>query len=233
MSLFADHNLPFAVALGLMLALAVLQIVGFGGVELDVDADIDVDIDFDASIGVDGIDLDTIDFDAVDGVDGAGGALDGLLSFFGIGRVPFMIWLACFLFTFAAVGVSVQALADSLTGAPLYTWLAGLVAGVAGLPVTGLLVRPLARILPQDETTAVARNSLVGRRARITTGRAAAGFAARASVKDHFGHTHHVMVEPHEGGSEMHEGDECLLVRRENGVFYGVALQTRRLAPEK
>ena len=39
------------------------------------------------------------------------------------------------------------------------------------------------------------------------------------------------MVEPHEAGSEIHEGDEVLLVRRENETFYGVPLQERRLAP--
>ena len=39
------------------------------------------------------------------------------------------------------------------------------------------------------------------------------------------------MVEPHEGGSEMLEGDEVLLVRREGEAFYGVPLQERRLAP--
>jgi hypothetical protein len=50
-------------------------------------------------------------------------------------------------------------------------------------------------------------------------------------VQDHFGHAHYVMVEPHEAGSEMLEGDELLLVRRESETFYGVALQERRLAP--
>ena len=39
------------------------------------------------------------------------------------------------------------------------------------------------------------------------------------------------MVEPHESGSEMLEGDEVLLVRREGETFYCIALQERRLAP--
>ena len=39
------------------------------------------------------------------------------------------------------------------------------------------------------------------------------------------------MVEPHEPGSEMLEGDEVLLVRRESERFFGVAMQERRLAP--
>jgi hypothetical protein len=205
MSLLADHNLPFAVALALMVLLALLQAFGLGEL-LGGDADVDADAD-------------------------AGGFGDGLLAFLGIGRVPFMIWLTCFLLLFAGIGVGVQGLADGLLGAPLDRWLAGALAAIGALPVTSALVRPLARILPGDETSAVGLDSLVGRRARITTGRAAAGHPARAQVHDHHGRMHLVMVEPHEAGSEMLEGDEILLVRRESETFYGVALQERRLAP--
>ncbi len=121
--------------------------------------------------------------------------------------------------------------ADALLGEPLDRWVAAAIAAVAGLPVTGVLVRPIAAILPGDETSAVGLDSLVGRRAKIVTGRAAAGHPARAEVHDHHGQPHYVMVEPHEVGSEMLEGDEVLLVRREGEAFYGVALQERRLAP--
>lgn len=205
MSLLADHNLPFAVALTVMLLLALLQALGVGGAFGDSDVDT--------------------------GADGHAGVADGLLVALGIRKVPFMIWLATFLLVFAGVGVGIQSLAEGLTGAPLDVLLGGVLAGVVALPVTGVLVRPLGRILPRDETTAVGLDSLVGRRATIVTGRAAAGHPARARVADRFGHPHHVMVEPHEADSEMLEGDEVLLVRRENETFFGVPLQERRLAP--
>lgn len=204
MSLLADYNLPFAVALALMVLLAILQAVGLGDVLGDHDVDADAE---------------------------GGGPADGLLLLLGIGRVPLMIWLASFLLLFAALGVGIQALAESLTGAPLDRWLAAVLAAAAALPVAGVVSRPLAWILPGDETTAVGLDSLVGRRARIVIGRAAAGHPARARVEDRYGRPHHVMVEPHEESSEMLEGDEILLVRRENETFYGVALQERRLAP--
>ena len=203
MSLLADYNMPFAAALVLMGLLALLQLVGIGHAFGDHDID----------------------------ADGHDGLADGLLSLIGVGRVPFMIWLASFLFVFAAIGAGGQALADSLLGAPLDRWVAAAIAAVAGLPVTGVLVRPLAAILPSDESSAVGLDSLVGRRARIVTGRAAAGYPARAQVHDEFGQAHYVMVEPHEAGSEMLEGDELLLLRRENETFYGMPLQERRLAP--
>jgi len=209
MSLLADYNLPFAAALVLMVLIALLQAFGLGHVFGDVDVDADVDVDGDIELGV----------------------FDGLLSFLGVGRVPFMVWLASFLLLFAASGVGIQALANSLLGAPLDRWLAAVLAAVAGLPAAGGLVRPLAAILPSDETSAVGLDSLVGRRARVVTGRAAAGYPARAQVTDRHGRAHYVMVEPHEAGSEMLEGDELLLVRRESETFYGVALQERRLGP--
>lgn len=206
MSLLADYNLPFAVALVLMALLGLVQVIGLAGHWGHLHADIDAHGDVD-------------------------GFADGLLSFLGIGRVPFMVWLVLFLLVFALLGVGIQALAGDLLGAPLDRWVAAAIAGGAGLPVTGLFVRPIAAILPSDESTAVGLDSLVGRRAKIVTGRATIGNPARAEVRDHHGQPHYVMVEPHEGGSEMLEGDEVLLVRREGEAFYGVPLQERRLAP--
>lgn len=211
MSWLADTHLPFTAALGLLLILTLLQIVGVGGL---FDADADVDLDADGA-------LDT-------GSVGLGGVL---LTLLGIGRVPFFVWLILFLLMFAGIGYGIQEMAAGLTGAALDPWLASLLALLAGLPVTATLVRPLAHVMPQDETSAVGLDSLVGRRARITHGRAARGFPARAQVRDRFGHAHHVMVEPHEDSSEMLEGDELLLVRREEQIFYGTPLSERRLAP--
>lgn len=214
MSLLADHNMPFAVAMVLMVLLALVQAIGldFGG-----DADVDVDMDMDA------------DFDA-DGVPhgGIGAAAASLL---GLGRVPLTAWLAIFLFAFAALGVSIQALAENLTGAPLYRWLAAVFAAGAALPVTGVLARPIGRILPRDETTAVSLDALVGRRAEVTTGTARTGSPARSRVHDRHGHPHYVMVEPHETGAEIVEGERVLLVRREGELFFAAKLEERRLAP--
>lgn len=209
MSLLAAHNLPFAAALLLMLLLAVFQLVSFGGFELDPDGDIDLDADPNAEANTAG----------------------GLLSLLGIGRLPFTIWLVLFLLIFAGVGVSIQALAESLTGGPLHTLLAAVLAALASLPLTGGLTRPLGRILPRDESTAVSLDSLVGRRGAITTGVARAQSPARARVADRFGHPHFVMVVPHGDADELREGDEVLLVRREDDLFYAVPLQERLLAP--
>jgi membrane protein implicated in regulation of membrane protease activity len=208
MTLLEPHNLPFAAALVVMLVLAVVQLIGvadFG--DADIDAGGDADGMPDASM------------------------FDGLLTLLGIGRVPLTIWLALFLFLFAGIGLSIQELAQSLTGSPLYSWLAALLAGAAAVPVTGVFARPLGHVMPKDHTTAVSTESLIGRRATITDGVARANSPARAKVKDIHGQTHHVMVEPHEAASEIHAGDEVLLVRREGNQFYATALAERRLSP--
>ncbi len=208
MSLLEPHNLPFAAALGVMVLLAVMQMIGIG--DLFGDADVDTDI------GETGM------------VDGP---IDGLLSLFGIGRVPFMIWLALFLLLFAGLGMGIQELAESFTGRPFDALLASVLVGIAALPVTGAVARPLGRMLPHDETTAVSLDTLVGRRAHITDGVARAGSPARARVIDRHGHPHHVMVQPHEVSSELRAGDEVLLVRREGDDFYATALSERALSP--
>lgn len=212
MTWLADYNLPFTVALGLMLVLALLQIVGVGDFfDADVDLDLDVEPDLDAA-----------------GAAGIGGALTTLL---GIGKVPFFVWLVVFLFLFAGIGFGIQELADSLLGAPFDALVAAVLALIGTVPVTSVMVRPLGRIMPKDETSAVGLDSLVGRRGVISTGRATRGSPARAKVRDRHGHAHHVMVEPHEDSSEIHEGDEVLLVRREGQTFYGSPVAERRLSP--
>ena len=212
MTLLEPYNMPFAAALVFMLLLAIAQMIGLtDGLDADADLDIDADVDGDSAIEA--------------------GALDGLFTLLGIGRVPLTIWLALYLFLFAGIGIGVQSLADSLTGSPLYVWLAALIAGGGALPATGILARPLGASVPQDHTTAVSTASLVGRRAQITDGIARAGSPARAKVKDVHGQTHHVMVEPHEEASELHSGDHVLLVRREGNQFYATALAERRLSP--
>lgn len=208
MTVLAPENLPFTLALGAMLVLAVLQIVGVGDL-FDADADLGSDVDPSAAAGL-------------------GGAITTLL---GLGKVPLFVWLITFLFLFAGIGFGIQELAASLLGAPFDPLLAAVLALGATLPVTATLVRPLGAIMPQDETTAVGLDSLLGRRALIEIGRAARGSPARAKVRDVHGHVHHVMVEPHEDVSEMLEGDEVLLVRREGQTFYGAATSERRLSP--
>lgn len=210
MNILEAYNMPFAAALLLMALLAIVQAIGLA------------DMFGDADVGVhDGGHAD---------VTTPGTIVDGLFSLIGIGRLPLMVWLPVALGVFAALGVSFQALANNLTGAPLDRWVAAALAAGVGLPLTGLVSRPLARVLPHDETTAITTDLLVGRRGVITDGTARAGSPARARVHDLYGQAHHVMVEPHEAGDELVAGAEVLLVRREAEIFFAMGLAHRQLS---
>lgn len=150
-------------------------------------------------------------------------ASDGLLALLGLGRLPLLLWLALFLMIFGVIGYAGQQFWQALTGSLASAWLAGPVAAAVSLPLTGAGSRLLARIMPQDETTAVAVDSLVGRFATIQTGTARPGSPARARVTDVHGHPHFVMVEPDNADQILHEGEEILLVRREGETFKAIS----------
>jgi hypothetical protein len=204
MTLLADYNLPFAIALGLLLLLSIAQIAGLGDV---FDGDADTAGDGDAGIG-------------------ASGFVETALNLLGLGRVPVLIWLMVLLFLFAAVGVVGQALAIALTGSPLNPVLASVLAAIAAVPVNSAAMGPLARLLPRDETSAVTLDTLVRRNAEIQIGIARAGSPARSRVLDRFGHPHFVMVEPHDPGDALSAGETVLLVRREGETFYAIRYES-------
>lgn len=208
MSLLDAHNLPFLIAFGALAVIALLQVAGVGE-------------------AIEGAG----DFEAPDGLE-MGGFGEALTTLLGLGRVPFLIWLAALLFVFASVGVIGQGVIAGMIGAPLSAGWAALAAGAAAVPLNSLAMRPLAAVLPRDETTAVSLDALVRRDAEIQIGTARSGSPARAKVIDRHGQTHFVMVEPHDAATELQAGDTVLLVRREGQTFYGVQYDSPLLGLE-
>ena len=208
MTLLEPYNLPFAIALAALFVIAFLQVVGAG--DLFEGAE-DIEIEVDANVA--------------DGLE-ASGFTDGLSTVLGLGKVPFLIWLSCLLFVFSVTGVVGQAIIDGVTGAPLGAGFAALLAALAAFPLNGMFVRPIGRLLPKDETSAVGLESLVRRDAVIQTGTARKASPARAKVKDAFGQPHFVMVEPHDPTAVLGEGETVMLVRREGQVFFGVRYES-------
>lgn len=186
------ENLPFSVALLVMLMIGAAEVIGLSAASIHVEGHADI-------------------------ADGP-----HLLGWLGIGRVPLLIVFVVLLALFGMIGIAIQELAASLTGGPLSPWLAAPVAFIAALPLTGLCARGLALVLPQDESTAVGLGSLVGRRAEIVIGEARRGSPARGRVRDVHGQTHYVMVEPTGDDEALRAGATALLVRREGELFFGL-----------
>ena len=195
-----SENIAFSVALVLMVLIGVVEALGLGAASIDADLDLDVP-------------------DAA-----------GPLHWLGIGRVPLLVLLITFLAAFGLVGLSGQQLAHELTGALIPPLFAIPAAIAAALPITAAGSRLLARVLPQDETTAIDVATLVGRTGRIVVGTARRGAPARARVRDEHGQSHYVLVEPDTDGQALGEGETVLLVRREAGLFRAIAYDTPRFS---
>lgn len=181
--MMAPENLPFAVALVLMLMIGAVEALGLGIGAAGADAHADVGADGD------------------------------LLGWLGLGRIPLLMLIVVLLALFGLVGIAGQQLAAALLGGPLSPWIAGPAAFAAALPLTGLAARGLERVLPRDETTAISLEDLVGRRATVVVGTARQGSPARASVRDRHGLTHYVMAEPTDGQSVGEGGTLLLVRR--------------------
>lgn len=154
----------------------------------------------------------------------------GMFDWLGVGRVPLLVLLVAFLAAFGSVGLAGQQTALEWTGALLSPWIAIPAALVVALPLTAGLSRILARVIPQDETTAFEIDDLVGRAGIITVGRAASGSPARTRVVDPHGQAHHVLVEPNDPAESFAEGDTVLLVRREGIGFRAILHSSPRFS---
>ena len=148
-------------------------------------------------------------------------SLSKALAFVGIGKVPVLMVLMSFLATFGLGGFLVQEAAAALSGGYLPLAAAVPAAGVAAVLCTGRLAALLARILPSEETTAVSKDSLIGRKATINFGDATFTRNAQAKVTDRHGNVHYVQVMASSPEELLPEGSEIALVSRHKGFFIG------------
>ncbi len=192
----APETLPFTIGLTLIVAIALLEGVGMM-------------IALSPSNWLD---------DLLPDVDSEG-ALDKLLGWLHLGKVPSLVLLILFLLGYTVFGYLLQMLCHGLLGFYMPAWIAGVLAIPAGLTTVRGLGALLAQIVPKDETSAVSESSLIGRTAIIGNGVARRGLAAQARVKDAMGRTHYLMVEPDLDDDVFDEGTQVLIVRKA-GAFY-------------
>ncbi len=214
--LIAGQNLPFTVAICLMLVITFMEgvgtLLGSGLSEmvesLMPDFDLDVDIDIDADI--DGPDIDPQ------------GGLTKILGWLRIGEVPFLMLLIVFLTVFGLVGLGIQSLAQEMFGNLLPGLATGIVVFLISMPLVRLLGGLLAKVIPKDETDAVSEDSFIGRTATITLGQANKGNPTRAKLHDQYGTTHYILVEPDLDDELFEQGSSVILVSRAGAVFKAI-----------
>lgn len=241
--ILAEQNTPFAVALGLMIAIALAEGVGtlMGlGLSSMIDSllpEVDLpDVDLPE---VDAPDFDAPDFDA----DVSGGALPGdieavgssadpsaagqglfsqILGWLCFGRVPALIILVLFLTGFGLAGYLLQSLVQSVSGWLLPGILASGAAFAGALPFTRVTALGLSKIMPKDESDAVSRQTFVGKPALVVQGIARKGLPAQARLRDPTGQNHYLLVEPDIDGEELAQGTDIIIVRQVGARFTAI-----------
>ncbi len=195
--LLSPDNVPFVAALVLMLLIGAVEALGLGG---------------GMAVG-----------EGIEGLDGdVNVETPSLLSWINVGRLPLLMLIVVFLFGFGMTGLIGQRMVAAVIGQPGPWFLAAPLAFAVALPVTRVFGRGVARIMPRDETTAVSRDSLVGRVAVIVTGEARQSSAAQARVRDEHGQVHYVMVEPDNAADVFSQGSSVLLVRHAGAKYFAI-----------
>lgn len=204
----AAENLPFSVALAIMLTLGVLEVVGMllgvglSGFVDNLIPDIDIDLDLpDAQ---------------------SPGIASQFLGWLYVGKVPFLVVFIVLLTCFGIIGFILQSAVQALFATLLPALLVSPIAFALALPVTRVSAAGLARIMPSDETEAVSADSFIGRVAIVTTGTARKGYAAQARLNDEHGQAHYVMVEPESATEELPSGSEVLLIKKISDRFIAI-----------
>ncbi|BET66287.1 hypothetical protein ASA1KI_12050 [Opitutales bacterium ASA1] len=191
---------PFSVALGLFFAITLLEVAlaltGFGGnfgIELDPDVAVDTPI---------------------------AGITGKLFAWLEIGRVPYLVSMAVFLFCFAMLGLFAQNIQFETIGRALPWPLVAFGATLATMPVVRLANRLLGRIWPKDvETSAVSQDSLVGHEAIVVLGVVSASNPGQIKVRDTSGASHHVLAYSDAEDESYTTGEHVLVVARRGASF--------------
>jgi len=147
------------------------------------------------------------------------GALDRVLGWLHLGKVPSLVLLVLFLLGFSLAGYALQLTAEALFGHYLPALLAALLALPAGLSTTRTLGGVLVRLVPQDESSAVSEQSLLGLTGVVSQGIAKSGLAAQARVRDKYGRTHYLLIEPDISNEQFDEGTQILIVSKTGAIW--------------
>jgi hypothetical protein len=185
---------PFAAALAVMVGLAVLEGLGLLFAHSPSSA------------------IDSFLPEIPDGVDSP-------LGWLHLGKVPALVLLILFLAGFAVAGYVIQGVTFKLVGSMWPAWAASIPAVFAGFATVSGLGSLLEHVMPKDETSAVSETTLIGRAGVIVKGHAKAGLAAEAKVRDSYGRSHYVMVEPDVETDVFNEGSDVLLVKKVGARF--------------
>ncbi len=205
--LLADMNIGFAIALCLVLALAVLEgvgmLIGLSMMNLlDHISPIELDLEVDADLPA--------------------GGLTPLLGWLCLNRLPLLIWLVLFLTSFGIAGYSLNYILLNNFEVNLPEFLTYALSFIFSLYATHHIGKPLSRLLPKNESSAISNNSFNGLIATITIGTAKQDSPAEASLTDSFNQKHYVLVTPDSDTEEFNQGQQVVLVEKKESFWLAI-----------
>ncbi len=210
--LIAWANLPFAIAAGIAIVFALLQVSGvlalIGGGDHDGDSDVDGDADADGDADHDA----DHDVDA----DGAHASLgDAIFGGLGVGRIPISIIWQSYAFVFAVTGYALNARWLGGDEPPVITlaWTipSGLVAGYAVVATLARLLGPVFATKPHEATS---RAELVGLSGVVISSKVTDDFG-EVRIRDKSGHDLRVVCRLAPGAKPAAESQRVVVVEYE------------------
>ena len=193
---FLDQNLWFSIAVGIVISLFVLELLGvlFGLSLLSFLDDISpIEVGADANVE---------------------GGVASSLSWLCLDRLPLMVWLILFLTLFGLSGYLFNFASGSLMGSLPPTAISLVAAIIIGLFLTARLGSSVAKLLPKQESSAMHEYDFEGLTAEIVLGVAKPGSPAEAKCIDQFNQAHYLLAEPIEAEEVFNQGDTVILVKK-------------------
>ncbi|MDB5531259.1 MAG: hypothetical protein JWR51_4362 [Devosia sp.] len=212
MDVFAAATAPFAVAIGLTLAIALIEMLGLL-IGIHPSSAIDSALpDLHVDVDVPHVDIGHLELNP----------LSQTLTWLSFGRVPALVVLILLAASFGLIGFVLQEFLRQSFGFTLDPWLASIPAAIGAVFATRHGGRLLGRIMPKEESDAVSTAAFVGRIATVFRGQASAGRPAEAKLSDIHGKTHYLLVEPEEAEQVFSEGSEVVIIRQEGSVYRAI-----------
>lgn len=136
-----------------------------------------------------------------------------VLEWLYIGRIPLLVWLIIFFTSYGLTGLISQSFFNYFTNNYLTAWVISPICLFIVMPIVRYSAIGIAKVLPQDESSAIYSHELIGRNATIILGKAQINSPAEAKVIDQHSQTHYVLVEP-ESDETFNQGETVLLTEK-------------------
>lgn len=146
-----------------------------------------------------------------------------LLDWLYLGRIPVLVWLIIFLTIYALLGFILQSISLSIFNTYWAIWIISPAVLFLSMPLVRGVSAFVARIIPKDETTAIHSDDFIGLTAEIILGEARSNYPAQAKLKDRFGQTHYILVEP-ESEIIFKTGEKVILTQRTVKGFQAISI---------